>query len=356
MLRIRGFMPQDVPAVTALMKKVFGRPNWNTPEQIASYLESALLSGPWYDETRSSLVCLGDDGRITGFLGVMARPMILGGRRLQAAVSTKFMVDEQPGRAQAAVSLLKAFLSRPYDLAFADVATEEMRRLWEAVGGTTVLLYSMHWRRRLRPFRWAASWLRKQRGYGPFALALSPFCIPADALFARLPVNRFHDPPDGSTTSELDPATFLDHYAELAGPNALRLEFDAPSLRWTWEIAAATRPGSTLHKRIVRSAGGEVLGWYICFFEPGADAEVIHILSRKASTSEVLRHLYADAWRSGAGAAFGRAHPPQMNDLSVEHAALGAGPPWVLVHSNQPDVLEAFHRGSACLSRLEGEW
>jgi hypothetical protein len=30
--------------------------------------------------------------------------------------------------------------------------------------------------------------------------------------------------------------------------------------------------------------------------------------------------------------------------------------PWVLFHSTRPRLVEAFHAGEACLSRLDGEW
>jgi len=356
MRQVRAFMRQDVPAVAALLQKVFGTADGAGPPHLASYLENALLAGPWYDEALSSLVCLADDDRVAGFLGVLPRPMVLGGTRLRTAVSTKFAVDAEVGRGWAAVSLLKAFLARPHDLVFADVGSDDMRRLWEAVGGTTVLLYSLHWRRRLQPCRYAASWVRKHTVYGPFAWALLPLCVPADALFARLHVNRFHAPPGESTSAELDEETFLRHYAELAGPGALRLEFDRPALRWTLEIAAATRPHSALHKSVVRNARGEILGWYMFFRDPGGDTDVIHFLSRADATSEVLAHLYAEAWRRGAATVSGRLNPQQMRGVSAQHAVISSGPPWMLVHSSRPEVLEAIHRGNAYLSRLEGEW
>jgi hypothetical protein len=342
--------------VARLFRGTFGQGDWAGADRLQAYLETALLGGPWYDDTLSSLVYLTDDDRIAGFLGVLPRPMVLRGRRLRAAVSTKFMVDAEIGRGPAAVSLLKALLAMPHDLVFADVGTDDMRRLWDALGGATVLLYSLHWRRQLRPCRHAVSWWRQHGIFGPLALALRPLCPLGDTLFGRLRVNRFHEPPAGSTRSDLDEATLLAHYADLAGRNSLRVEFDAVSLGWTLAMATAGRPRGSLRKRLVRNGSGAPLGWYVCVAEPGGDWEVLQMLSRPSSTAEVLSHLFADAWQSGAGAVYGRVHPQQMKDLSAGRAAIHSGPPWMLVHSSQPGVLDTLYRGDAFLSRLEGEW
>jgi hypothetical protein len=357
MPRIRGLLPADLPAVAALFRSTFGTAHWPGANQLEAYLQDALRGGPWYDEALSSLVYETDDGAVGGFLGVLPRPMVLRGRRLRAVVSTKFMVAGGHGRGgPAAVALLRAVMAMPHDLVLADVGSDDMRRLWEALGGGTVLLYSLYWRRQLRPFRHAVSWLRKQKVYGRPALGLRPFHRPADALFGRLSVNRFHRPPAGSATSELDEATFLAHYAKLAGPASLRVEFDAPAYRWTLEMAAAGRPASALRKRAVRAAGGEVLGWYICAVERARDWEVLHFLSRPAATADVLSHLFAEAWANGAVTIHGRINPQQIREFSARHAAIGSGPPWMLAHSRHPEVLEALYRGNASLSRLEGEW
>jgi hypothetical protein len=342
--------------VARLFRSTFGQGDWTGSERLESYLLKALTGGPWRDGALSSLVYVTDDERVAGFLGVLYRPMVLGGRRLRAAVSTKFMVDSEIGRGPAAVSLLKALLATPHDLVFADVGSDDMRRLWEALGGATVLLYSLHWRRRLRPCRHAVSWWRRHGFGGPLALALKPFCAPADALVARLAVNRFHRSPAASTLSDLDEGTFLQHYAELAGPGGLRVVFDSASIRFTLEMAAAGRPQRTLHKRAVRDAGGELLGWYVCAVEAGGAWDVLQLLSRPASTGDVLSHLFADAWRGGCGELYGRLDPPQMKDFSARHVDIRSGPPWMLVHTHEPDVLDAILRGRAFLSRLEGEW
>ena len=356
MVQIRAFARHDIPAVVDLYQRVFGLGTWVTPDRLASHLERAFLSGPWYDEEDCSLVCLDSDGGIAGFLAVLPRPMLLQGRPVRAAVSSKFMVDPQRAPPLAAISMLKAFLGRPRDLALADLSNDESRRVWEGVGGQTVLLYSLSWLRLLQPCRYVASWVG-QRPFGkPLALAARPLCSPADALFARLDVNRLHRPPEGNTTAELDEATFLGHYAAFAGPEALRPDYDERSLRWLWDVIARTLPTQPLRKQAVRTESGQVIGWYVYFLARHGVSEVLHVASRKGSTSEVLHHLFADAWRNGSTAMYGRVSPSHMKPFSTRHAFFRSGPPWMLVHSKRPEILEALHRGVAFLSRLEGEW
>jgi hypothetical protein len=60
--------------------------------------------------------------------------------------------------------------------------------------------------------------------------------------------------------------------------------------------------------------------------------------------------------RNGAAAVRGRLDPRHVDALSARHCWFrreGAG---VLLHSRRADVSDAFRRGDAALSRLEGEW
>src|SRR6185369_3355824 len=152
--RVRSFIADDVPQVAELHRRLYRANEQPSPELEHSYrgfFQDVYLNNPWYDERLGPLVCEDGGGKIIGFLGVMPRPMRMGGRTIRAAVSSMWMVDPNHRAGLAAVQLLKAFLSGPQDLSYADESTGPSRKLWERLGGTTSLLYSMHWVRPLRP-------------------------------------------------------------------------------------------------------------------------------------------------------------------------------------------------------------
>src|SRR5262249_27681508 len=114
------------------------------------------------------------------------------GRDIRAAVSTAFMADREGGGRLAGIELLKQFLSGPQDLSLSDAANDVSRALWEALGGTTALLYSVYWIRVLRPTRYALDLLaRRRRWLTRLNAVMAPWCGFVDAVAARLPPNRF---------------------------------------------------------------------------------------------------------------------------------------------------------------------
>src|SRR5581483_7581848 len=93
----------------------------------------------------TSLVFEENSGEITGFLGVVPRPMSFNGRPVRAAISSQFIVAPARRSTLAAVKLLQAFVSGPQDLSIADEANDASRKLLGSLGGSTALLYSLYW-------------------------------------------------------------------------------------------------------------------------------------------------------------------------------------------------------------------
>src|SRR5207247_1050324 len=98
--------------------------------------------------------------RIIGFVGIQPRPLVLGGRRLRAAVATKLMTASTGDEPLAAVRLLSRAFAGPQDVLLSDLSNDAGRRIWEGLGGITALLYSFQWQRPVRPVRHSLSWLR----------------------------------------------------------------------------------------------------------------------------------------------------------------------------------------------------
>jgi hypothetical protein len=99
-----------------------------------------------------------------------------------------------------------------------------------------------------------------------------------------------------------------------------------------------------------------VLGWYIGRLGDDGVVETLQLAATPASVGDVLDQLFHRAWRHGAVAVTGRLEPRFLQALSDRYCVFHRRGPWVLFHSTRPRLVEAFHAGEACLSRLDGEW
>jgi len=363
MNRIRPFVEDDIEQVSDLHWRVFDGASIPAPQKPASelrqsytdYFERVFLRNPWRDDALPSLVHEGTDGRITGFLGVLPRRMLLDGMPVCVALSSQFIVDPNSRALGAGVGLLKAFLTGPQDLSLTDEANNASRKLWEGLGGSTALLYSVQWTRLLRPSRFVVSHFEGRGALSLLASASKPLCNLLDAALARKSPHRFRQTEPKVSGEELNADGLLACLSEFSGSRSLWPEYDEYSLKWLLEtITRQTRRGA-LRKVAIHNSRWEVIGWYLYYLNPRGLSQVVQLVAKKNSIGEVLDHLFYDAWLNGSIAVSGRLEPPFMQAFSDRHCYFNCGQPWMLIHSHNPDILRAFHRGDALLSPLEGE-
>ena len=354
MTAVREFRIEDISQVVALHGRVFGESRTRPPQALAAYFEEILFKSPWRDAALPSLVAA-KNGHITGFLGVVPRPMTLRGRNLRVAVCTQFMVDPQHRIDLAAIQLLKAFFAGPQDLSLADGANDDARRMWIALGGAAPLLYSLHWLRPLRPARYAFSLIERRASF-PLAVIGRSLAALADAAIARLPASQLHEE-DGEVTEEpLQSAAMVAHLPEAMSGTALQPTYDARALGWLLEQAARKTRHGTLRASAVLDRQRRLVGWYLYYVRAGGVSEVIQLAARDGSFNRVLQRLVVDAWRHGATAVRGRLDPRFAQELSDHHCWFRRESSWTLIHSRQTDIAATIQQGDAFLSRLEGEW
>ena len=353
---VREFRAEDISQVVALHGRVFGTSPTRTPQKLAACFEEILLNNPWRDPSLPSLVAT-KNGAVTGFLGVVPRPMTYENRAVRVAVCTQFMVDPQHRANLCAVQLLRAFFAGPQDIALADGANEGARRMWLALGGAAPLLYSMHWLRPLRPARYVLSLLeRRVPRWRSLAVAARPFAALADMAAARIPLSQLK-PCDGNAAEvPLDAETMCRHLPEVMHGTVLRPKYEAPALAWLLDQAARMTRHGELRARAVHDDQRRLIGWYIHYARAAGISEVVQIAARDGAFNRVLQRLVLDAWRQGATAVRGRLDPRFAQALSDRHCWLRRDGNWTLVHSRNPDLLSAIHQGRIFLSRLEGEW
>lgn len=354
---VREARAEDLPHVADLHARVFGSTSGRTPRALAEYFEEILFRNPWRDAALPSFVSV-RNGEITGFLGVVPRPMRIGQRIIRVAVCTQFMVDPRHRSELAAVQLLKAFFSGPQELSLADGANESARRMWLALGGDAPLLYSLHWVRPLRPARYVLSLLeRRTSTLRALAIAGRPVAALADFVAGRIPLNALSGKEAAGWSEEpLRPGTVYAYLPEAMAGTTLQPLYEARTLEWLLDQAARKLRHGSLRARAVRDREQRLAGWFIHYARGGGISEVVQIGARAGAFVPVLQRLVLDAWRVGATALRGRLDPRYAQALSDQHCWMRRDCNWTLVHSRDKDILCAIHEGKVFLSRLEGEW
>lgn len=354
MTRVRKLVEDDIEAAASLFLRTHADQSWGSAAECEAYFREILFDNPWRDLDLPSWVAE-EDGRVSGFAGVVPRRMVFHGRPMRVAVGCQFLVDPNRRNGLTALQLARAALAGTQDLFIADGANDLSRQIWAGVGGTAPLLYNLHWIRPLRPARFALS-LLQERGRLPVALALPARALSVMADAATALAGRLDREEPGLTDGELNAAAMLGHLPEVLDGDALRPEYDARSLGWLLDQAGRKARHGKLRARAVLESGSRLIGWYLHYARAGAVSEVVQIAARDGCFSRVLQRLLADAWRQGATAVRGRLDPRHVQELSGRHCWFRREGAWTLVHSRHADLAAAIHQGNAFLSRLEGEW
>jgi hypothetical protein len=358
---IRKLTGDDIPAVAALFHKVHlandATASKSSLSAISAEFEEIFLRNPWLDENLPSLVCEDGNGGVLGFIGVTPRKMNIKGRPVVAAVSAHLMLDPERRTELAGMRLLQRFLSGPQELSIADFANDIGRKVWDRLGGKTSHIHSLQWVKLLRP---GAVALSSAEGKFRSLRWLSPITRPlgqlSDAALARMAPGRFHFSTPELIPTKLDDETLLALISRFGAFYSMRPEYDLLSLSWLIRRAEKINCRGELRKVALQDDSGAIAGWYLYYLNSGGSSEVLQLCAHEASVGAVLDHLFHHAWSNGSRAISGRLEPQLLPALSGRSCYMNCGPPWVMVHARDPEILQAVERGDVFLSKLDGEW
>lgn len=350
MAGVRPFAPGDIPAVAQLFSRVYPHARWASQADCEAYFQQMFFASPWADPRLPCWMAT-EGSRAIGFIGVMPRPMRHRGQPIQAAVVTQLMVEQDKRQSVAAAQLLRKALAGPQALTISDGANETSRKMWEALGGLTSTLYSLQWRRLLRP---AQSTLKRASSTHGRAAALlaTPVAVLADACNAYY---RDLGRPSGLIEEPLDAGGMLEGLRRAATRVALSPEYDFASLDWLLAQVRAKRRHGELQARRLRHPGGAIAGWFLYYLN-GGTSKVVQLHAHEDAERAVLDHLFNHAWRRGAAAIEGRMEPRLARMLGQRHCLFHTTSAYTLLHARDAGLLGSFARGDAFFSRLEGEW
>lgn len=337
----------DLDAVAGLYELVVRSGTSAPAPGLAEQFARTVLDHPWADEDLPSLVYEDPKAGIVGFLASHPRRLRFGERDLRVACSGQFVSHPDFRRRGVGALLLRRYLAGPQDVSLTDGATDEVRAMWQMLGGTTNGLASVSWTRVLRPAAFAGSFLAHRAGRAGGRLP---------GLLDRIGMTRALAPSAPDATSEpLTPAALVDGLAELADDFPLRPAYDEAFVDWLFRELATVRRRGELETRLVRGGDGRILGWYIVYLDPGESAQAIQVVATERDAGAVLDELFHTAAAAGSTAVSGRIEPHLQAALRGRRC-LFMRSEWALVHSAEPELLAAIAGRGALLTRLEGEW
>lgn len=322
------------------------------------HFRQVFFENPWTHSDVDSLVWEDDSGSVTGFLGLVPRPIKYEGDELRGVVQTQLMVDPDRAGPLVTVRLIRELMSRDYDLAIADGATPEVAEIWERCGGTRLWLPSFEWERILRPARRLVSWLdgRRPKLRGLLRLA-EPIRSATDAVFARIAPNRFHDPSDRFRREPITAEALDAAHGELFDRERLYVAYDRDSWEWLLQRLREKERFGDLFGSLLYDDSGAVAGWYLYLTKgKGSSAWVVQVSARRGEGEEVLSHLFQDAWSKGAFAVRGTMDTRLAVQVKELHGTFTVGAPWTLCYTPHRELLATLQSGEARLSRLDMEF
>lgn len=357
--RVRPFVDEDIPQVAELHRRIMLTAGADSPALMREYREyfrAVFFDSPFSSMGIQPLVYSDESGRVAGFLGLVARPMVFAGKPLLAAISTQFVVDPQ-SRGRAGIELLRAAFQGPQDVLIADESNAGSRRLWEALGGTTALLYSSRWILPLRPCRFGL-WAAGRRGGMTAACARlgAPAARMLDALAASSGLNPYRPSVPKLSGELLTASDFEACLSGLRSESSLCGAYSSDQVNWLVKRAERMTRHGRLHRVLVRD-GGDAAGWYLYYLNRHGLSEILQVgAMRRRQVAGVFEHMMHHAWQNGGLALSGRYSPELIEPLSAKRCPFLYGPEWTLIHSRNPALIRAFERGDSWFSRLDGEW
>ncbi len=370
---IRPMTLDDLPLLPALHAEGETRPERLRRAEVAlvRLFRRLYFDNPWRDSRVSSLVSEDGDGRINGMIGVVGRPFRFRGRPVTVAVCSELYVERESRPRMVGVQLLRAFLRGPQDVSLADIANDASRAIWERLGGTTAPLYDLNWLYPLQPAQFlleAASTTPVRRAVACVARPVAKMVDGVVGVRKVVAASRGRTAPSagrpgggrgGAVELCCEPLTaelFAEHFSRLTSRHPLRPDYDARAARWLWKrLDFLWRDAGPSRSVALRDARGRLVGWYVYQARRGGVARVAQVVAQSHWTGPVLDHLFEDARRRGAVAVLGRLQPELLRDLLDRGCLFRPRRRFTLVHSRDAELLDAFRRGEAFLSLLEGE-
>lgn len=348
-MSIRAVEERDYPAIAGLYERVVRSGSSQAEPGLEGYFRR-LAEGPTADPDIPSLVWEDPEAGIVGYLGSHVRRLSLEGNPRRMACSGQLVADPDYRRPGVGALLLRTYLAGPQDLTITDGATDDVRTMWEALGGHSLAAASIGWTVVLGPATFGSALAERRLGPSGALRAAAPLAHALDSLAGRR--TRPERPLGG--TEPLTPQLFVEQLSAFDRSFRLIPAYDAESAAWLLREAATVSARGRLASMLVRDEDGHVLGWFVAYLRPGGISQVLQLAAPRRAVGAVLDHLLWQAHEAGSAAVQGRVEPHLLAELRARRCLMRRTE-WALAHGD-PAALAAMAFGQSAVSRLDGEW
>jgi hypothetical protein len=279
------------------------------------------------------------------------------GKELWGAIGGNYMIDADARNPLLGPRLLKKFLSGPQEFSMSDTANDRGKKMWEGLGGSVSYLHSIHWMRPLCPAQLATSMLKRKGNVFTVAGALAkPFGVLADLLVTSVSGSPLSLQEPEGYVKEIHPRDLLNLLQQAASVYDLVPVYTAEVLSWILQKAGEKRQFGPLRCMGVYSKENTAVGWFLYYPNAGGIGQVLQLGTTTQSLGGVLKNLFADAKENGSLALIGRLEPRFLKEFTDHACIMFHRSNYFVMHSRNAALLHSIHRGTAFLTRMEGEW
>jgi hypothetical protein len=350
MNQLRSLEPSDIPQIVALRRRVYSQSAQESDAALARYYHTLFFENPWHNEQYPCFLQEDSAGEIVGFVGSIPRPMLLGPQRLTAVIATELMVA--PGaRGFIGLKLLRRLFDGAQHLTYSDRGNDQARGLYEGLGGSAALWYSLYWTASIDGSQLSFDTAPGGTPRNVAVRALRRTSRLLDRLSKRSRTQNRIETRDEFLT----PETVMRLLRRLAGKNTLVPEYDAHSFSWLIQRLAETRKfDRVMTAQVILE--GEAIGFFVYLIRQNREIDVVQFAALPRRERLTFDHLIHHAVAQGGSVVRGRLDRRLAPLISERGLPLTLGQPWTLVRSGRPDVVAQFLGGNALISRLDAEW
>ncbi|KAA3499717.1 hypothetical protein J8N08_20170 [Agrobacterium tumefaciens] len=359
MSEIRSFIADDLVSVADMFHRFLRKKDGAATDDLTSYLRAVFLENSNINPDIHSKVYVRDDGRVSGFLGVLPVAMELNGRNIQAAVCSSFVAEDRETDPFAGARLLREVLGGPQELTFGETINDVSADMWKTMRGQLLASYSLDWLRILRPASFGLE-IAADRFSSTFR-ALTPFSKIIDRTISARGHGRalsyyasHPDKVDSFTDDDASDTEFARLARELVGHFPLHPVWTEESLLHMLQHAKCKRLHGEPVQRIVRARGGRAVGLFLYHGNPTGIGRTLQIMAVPGQEQIVIDRLIRNAYDRGLAAIRGRTQPALLRAmLGKKCTFLHASS--TIVHSRNADLLKAATDGTAFFNGFCGE-
>lgn len=356
MSEIRALEPKDISTVAVLFQRILRKTRQPATASLEAYLSELFLDGPNRDPDIHSHVHVGDDGRISGFIGALPLPLLVADRAVRGALCGTLMVDNHAGDPFAGARLMRAFLSGPQEISLTETANDIATTLWRTSRGKVLPQHSLEWLRIIRP---AGFVTEMAAGAAGVMRVFKPLAKPVDAVirlgasggWASFPAAV---PPGALASVEVDDGLAVALLARFSETFTARPDWNRENLRRMVAESGRKALYGSMVRRAVRMRDGREIGMFLYYGDPGRVGRVVQVLFSPGQAGAVIDSMLAHASECGMVALRGRTQPALLEAMLGRrfmflHASSS------IVHSRDASLLEPFVAGKAFFNGFAGE-